>query len=244
METKTVERTVSSGVQQAIQRGIVAGLPIVFGYVPIAITYGVLAKQAGLSLLEITSMSVLVFAGAAQFVAVSMMNAGALFAEIVLATFILNLRHFVMSFSIMERLRLAPLKWKVPISLGLTDETFSVASLNSSEARQKEGMWFYGTMIIISYLAWIVGSFAGGVLGEVIPDALSQSMGIALYAMFIALLVPSVKAEWRIGMIALLAMIINVAAYQLTSNQGWSIVIATIGAGASGIWLLPEEDAS
>ncbi|KGP71329.1 AzlC family ABC transporter permease [Pontibacillus yanchengensis] len=243
MQTNTVHSVdQNTSAMYFVHRGAFAALPIVFGYLPIGITYGVLAKQAGLSLTEITLMSVFVFAGAAQFVAVSMMNAGALFVEIVLATFVLNLRHFVMSFSIMNRLRSASLKWKIPISLGLTDETFSVASLYPKEGQKKGGMWFYASMILVSYFAWILGSLAGGLLGEVIPDALSQSMGIALYAMFIALLIPSVRNEWRIGLIAVLSMMLNYIAYKITGNQGWSIVLATILAGASGIWLLPQEE--
>src|SRR5699024_1056757 len=107
------------------------GIPIMLGYLPIAITYGVLAKQTGLSLLEITMMSIFVFAGASQFMAVNMIGVGAGIMEIVTATFVLNFRHFVMSLSLMNRMRHINISKKAPISLGLTDETFAVSALNS-----------------------------------------------------------------------------------------------------------------
>src|SRR5699024_10125450 len=127
-----------------------------------------------------------------------------------------------------------------PLALGLTDETFAVGSLHTEESEEKHGGIFYAALFIFAYLSWVVGSFVGGLLGEVIPDQLSQSMGIALYALFIGLFIPSVKQELRLGMIAIIAMLINLLCSQFFSS-GWSIVIATIVGGAAGILLLEEE---
>ncbi|MFC4024552.1 AzlC family ABC transporter permease [Oceanobacillus longus] len=226
-----------------IKKGIFTGLPIMLGYLPVAITYGVLAKQAGMSLTELTLMSVLVFAGASQFMAVNMIAVGTGAVEIIIATFVLNFRHFVMSLSFMNQLRNFSLKWKIPLSFGLTDESFAVSSVNKDEAKMEKGALFYGTIIIIAYVSWIFGSFLGGVLGDVIPDRLSQSMGIALYAMFIGLLLPSVKKDKRIAVIALFAMLINALCIQLGMSTGWAIVVGTIIGGMSGIYLLKEEPA-
>ncbi|MFD1037633.1 AzlC family ABC transporter permease [Virgibacillus byunsanensis] len=223
-----------------IRKGIAAGFPIMLGYMPIAITFGVLAKQAGMSLIELTSMSVLVFAGASQFMGANMIAVGAGAIEIIVATFVLNFRHFVMSLSFMNRLRGIGLNWKVPLSLGLTDETFAVSSLHTEEAKMEKGPLFYTALILTAYSSWIVGSFLGGVLGEVIPEILSQSMGIALYAMFIGLLVPSVKKEIRVGLIAIIAMLINLLCSQVMSD-GWAIVLGTVLGGLSGIYLLKED---
>ncbi|MBB6454639.1 4-azaleucine resistance transporter AzlC [Salirhabdus euzebyi] len=226
---------------EAIRAGAVAGFPIFLGYLPIAITYGVLAVQSGLSILQLTLMSVLVFAGASQFMGAKMIGTGAAAIEIVIATFVLNFRHFVMSLSFMNKARPLPLKWKIPLSLGLTDETFAVSSLHGEEAKKEKGKLFYATLIIFAYSSWVGGSFLGGVLGEVIPERLSQSMGIALYAMFIGLLVPSVKKEWRVGLIALISMLLNFAFVHLHISEGWAIVLATIIGGSFGIFLLKEE---
>lgn len=242
VNSQTIERS-NNGARYALKKGAIAGLPIMFGYMPIAITYGVLASEAGLNLFEITMMSVLVFAGASQFVATNMILTGVGAIEIILATFVLNFRHFVMSFSFMNQVRSLSLKWKIPMSLGLTDETFAVGSLHKKEAREPHGALFYAAMILVSYASWIGGSFLGGVLGEVIPAALSQSMVVALYAMFIALLVPSVRKEWRIGIIAVISMGVNYALSSLGVSDGWAIVTATLVGGASGIGLLKEEEA-
>lgn len=226
--------------RQMIQRGMAVGFPIIIGYFPIAVTYGVLAKQAGMTITELTAMSVLVYAGASQFMAANMIAVGAGALEIIIATFVLNFRHFVMSLSFMNRLRHIGLNWKAPLSLGLTDETFAVSSVNTEESKKENGILFYTTLFILAYLSWVSGSFLGGVLGEIIPSQFSQSMGIALYAMFIGLLIPSVKKEAKVGMIAILAMLINLICSQFMSD-GWAIVIGTILGGASGIYLLRED---
>ncbi|HLR09622.1 MAG TPA: AzlC family ABC transporter permease [Bacillota bacterium] len=224
-----------------IKRGVLAGIPIMLGYLPIAIAYGVLARQTGLSLAELTLMSVLVFAGASQFMGVNMIGVGAGAIEIVVATFVLNFRHFIMSMSFMNQLKDIRLNWKIPLSLGLTDETFAVSSLHTKEAKMEKGVLFYTALFITAWLAWILGSLLGGVLGDVIPEKLSQSMGIALYAMFIGLLVPSVKKELKVGLIAVCAMLLN-SLFSLFASDGWAIVLGTVLGGSLGIVLLKEDE--
>src|SRR5699024_806990 len=216
-------------------------LPIMIGYLPIALTYGVLAKQAGMSLLELTLMSVMVYAGASQFMGANMIAVGAGAVEIIIATFVLNFRHFVMSLSFMNHMRDFSIKQKLPLSLGLTDESFAVSALHTKEVEHKHGSYFYMALFLTAYISWITGSFIGGVLGEIIPEQLSQSMGIALYAMFIGLLIPSVKKEWKVGLIAIIAMLINSIASQFVSS-GWAIVLGTVFGGLSGVYLLKEKE--
>ncbi|PAV29328.1 branched-chain amino acid transporter AzlC [Virgibacillus profundi] len=241
MAVDTAENKGRSESIHMVRKGIATGFPIMLGYLPIAITYGVLAKQSGMTLTELTLMSVMVFAGASQFMGANMIAVGAGAIEIIIATFVLNFRHFVMSLSFMNRLRSIGLNWKAPLSLGLTDETFAVSALHPKEAKMEKGALFYTALILTAYFSWIFGSFLGGILGEVIPERLSQSMGIALYAMFIGLLVPSVKKELKVGLIAIIAMLINTLCIQLGMSTGWAIVLGTILGGASGIYLLKEE---
>ncbi|GEL76918.1 AzlC family ABC transporter permease [Tenuibacillus multivorans] len=234
--------------QTAIKKGLVAGFPIFLGYLPIAIAYGVLAKESGLSTMETTMMSVLVFAGASQLMAAGLFASGAMFVEIVIATFVLNFRHFIMSMSFMNKAKDFPVRWKFLLSLGLTDETFAVSSLHGGKAKHKYGTLFYLALILFAYIGWILGSLAGALLGDIIPTAISQSMGIALYAMFIGLLAPSVKKEWRIGIIAAFSMLINYILYEplgfKDQQEGWAIVISTIIGSLLGIFLLKEDDES
>lgn len=225
-----------------IKRGFTVALPIMLGYLPVAITYGVLAKQAGLSMFELAAMSAFVYAGAAQFMGVNMIILGSSALEIVIATFVLNFRHFVMGLSFMNQLRRFSLRWKIPLSLGLTDESFAVSAVHKDEAKEGKGIYFYATIIILAYLSWFFGSILGGVLGEIIPETLSQSMGIALYAMFIALLIPSVKQNHRVGYIAIIAMLVNTICMQFGMSTGWAIVVGTVVGGASGIYFLRGEN--
>jgi len=236
---QTIEKKVSS---MMIKRGLAAGFPLVLSYVPVAIAFGVVAKQSGMTIFEISMMSVLIYAGAAQFMGVNMLNVGSGFLEIVIATFVLNFRHFIMSFSFMNRLRHIKLAEKAPLTLLLTDETFAVSAIHKEEAEKEKGILFYTALILSAYGAWIAGTIAGALLGDVIPEKLSESMGIALYAMFIGLLVPPVKKEIRIGLIALFAMVLNSIFSQIVSS-GWAIVLGTVIGGASGIFLFKEEDA-
>ncbi|MCZ0702060.1 4-azaleucine resistance transporter AzlC [Natronobacillus azotifigens] len=238
MNTLEVEE---SGIAQTkkiqLKQGIMSGFPIMLGYFPIAITYGVLAAQSGLTLLELTGMSIFVYAGAAQFMGTNMLEIGAGAMEIIIATFVLNFRHFVMSLSFMNRARSFPLRWKFPISLLLTDESFSVASVKTEQTRQPNGSYFYLGMFMTAYLSWIIGSVFGGILGDIMPDSISQSLGIALYAMFIALLVPSVKIKYRYGLIAGIAMVFNYL-FSFYLDEGWSIVVSTLLASFIGIFVI------
>ncbi|GEN53021.1 AzlC family ABC transporter permease [Halobacillus faecis] len=242
MEPQAIRTTASSTRIHMIKKGMIAGFPIMLGYLPIALTYGVLASRTGMTNLELTLMSVLVFAGAAQFLAVGMIAAGTGIIEIIIATFVLNFRHFVMSLSFVNRLKDVALKVKLPLSLGLTDETFTMSALYKDEAREKYGGFFYASLILTAYLSWVGGSYLGGVLGDVIPARLSDSMGVALYAMFIGLLIPSVKKNFKIAGIAVLAMLINFICQTLGMSQGWSIVMGTVLAAFSGVWILEDEE--
>ncbi|GEM01262.1 4-azaleucine resistance probable transporter AzlC [Halolactibacillus halophilus] len=224
--------------QQPVVDGLITATPIMIGYLPIALAYGVLANQAGLGLFQLTSMSALVFGGASQFMVLNMMLAQATYIELVLATFVLNFRHFIMSLSMSHRLRQHPLKEKVFLGSLTTDESFSVLSVLNKP--KQTPVSFYLTLHIAGYVAWVMGSLLGGVIGTFIPETLGKSFGISLYAMFIALLLPSVKKEWRYGVIALLAMFFNYVLMPVTSI-GIRIVLATLLASFIGVLMKKKE---
>lgn len=243
MKEEAVVQTQQS-IGTAFKQGSVAGMPIFLGYMPIAIAYGVLASHSGLTIFETTMMSVLVFAGAAQFMAANMIAQGALFLQIVVATFVLNFRHFIMSMSFMNQLKHYSVPWKFGLSLGLTDETFAVSALHKKEAHKENSKFFYLALILTAYFSWVAGSFAGALLGEIIPKQLSDSMGIALYAMFIGLLAPSVKKEWRIGVVAVVSMLLNYMFSEFVGLEtGWAIVLATVVGSLIAIPMMEEDDA-
>src|SRR5262245_59832649 len=112
--------------QQFYIRGLRDSLPMVVGVVPFGIIYGTLASAAGVSLWKAIGMSLLVYAGSAQFIAISLLGAGAGAVVILLTTLIVNLRHVLYSATLQPYVTHLPQRWRLPLAFLLTDETFAV----------------------------------------------------------------------------------------------------------------------
>ncbi|GAB7388773.1 AzlC family ABC transporter permease [Bacillaceae bacterium] len=243
MQLGSQELTSSAGTGRSVfLQGVKAGIPVAIGYIPTAITFGLLAKAAGVPALITVMMSFFIYAGASQFVGVNLLTVGAAFSEIVLTTFILNLRHFLMTASLSQRIRRGTAKkWLALIAYGVTDETFSIASLRPE--KQLEPAFVCG-LNLIAFTAWNVGTWAGVFLASGLPESLQASMGIALYAMFIGLLVPSIKKARPVLVVSSLAALINSALHWVPwfsgLSAGWGIMIATILAAAAGAVFFPK----
>lgn len=217
-----------------------SAVPIVIGYIPIAIAFGVIARQSGLSFAETVMMSMMVFAGASQFMAVQMATAGALGMEIIFATLVLNFRHFVMSLSLMDRLKHVPPWARGALAFGITDETFAVASMDEKGGNGRIHPLYLAGLIAVAYGSWVFGTVIGVLFAKAIPRAISDSMNIALYAMFIALLIPAVRKRWWAGAVALIGMALN-ALFGLFLSGGWATVLATVAAAGCGAYLMPKD---
>ncbi len=223
-------------------QGIKAGLPIALGYFPIAIAFGALAVQAQLSWIEATLMSVIVFAGASQFVGVSMLLAGAGAAQIITTTLFLNMRHLIMSLTVNDQMRHFPQSWKNLLSFGITDETFALLTLGGTgESQGKEWTPYYVAGLMgTAYLGWVSGTAVGGLGASFIPPEITTAMTVGLYGLFIGLLVPPARKFLSYGVIALVSMILNTT-LGLFLDSGWAIVLATVLAAGLGIVLVKEE---
>jgi 4-azaleucine resistance transporter AzlC len=226
--------------REAIRWGLSNGLPVALGYLPVALTFGILARQAGLSVAELTGMSAWVYAGASQFLAVKMIASGVGFFEIVLATLILNFRHFLMSTVLARKIEVSKPK-AAALSYWVTDETFVVASVHASP----EGLnaLSFATMAMTAYLSWLTGSFVGGMFADLIPVRIVDGMGIGLYALFIALLVPSARRHWQFALVAAISALTAWGLSRLTPglSEGWALIAATLGVSALGT-LLPDVE--
>jgi 4-azaleucine resistance transporter AzlC len=234
LRTRRVER------REAIRWGLSNGLPIALGYLPVALTFGILGRQAGLTVGAVTGMSAWVYAGASQFLAVKMIASGLGSVQIILATLILNFRHFLMSTVLSRRIE-GSKRGTALLSYWVTDETFVVATVHA----RPEGLSATGffVMAIMAYLAWVSGGFLGGVFAELIPVRIVDGMGIGLYALFIALLVPSARKHWQF---ALVAAATALCAWGLSClapglSEGWTLIVATLGVSAAGT-LLPDVE--
>jgi 4-azaleucine resistance transporter AzlC len=207
------------------KKGIQAGISIGIGYFPIALTFGLLAKSSGLTIYETVLMSLIVFAGASQYISLSLITFGTGIFEIILTTFIVNIRHFLMSTSLNEKCEDDHIINKLLYSFGITDETFSVVS--TKEGTATSGFIF--GVISISYLSWVFFSGVGHLIGASLPKTLQESMGVALYAMFIGLLVPTMKKSLKVIFLASLAAVFNsIFTIGHIMAQGWAIVSATL----------------
>jgi 4-azaleucine resistance transporter AzlC len=225
--------------REEFAQGVTRGIPIAVGYLPIAMAFGVLAREAHLSTHEAVLMSGLVFAGASQFMAASMVLAGAGGVQIILATLFVNLRHLIMSMAVHDRLCEANAGWRALVSFGITDETFALLTLANSAEQARVTPYFSSGLMGIAYLGWVLGTAVGALGARYIPPQVSTAMTMGLYAMFIGLLTPHVRQSLRIGLIAGLSMILNTALGTVWT-PGWSIVWATIGGASLGV-LLKEE---
>lgn len=218
--------TVIAKKQSHFKNGLQDGISIGIGYLPIALMFGLLAKSTGLSLGETVLMSILVYAGASQYIALNLIALGTSPAAIVITTFIVNIRHFLMTASLNEKTDKDHPLIKAIYAFGITDETFSVAA--TKEGRVKTP-YIFG-LTLVAYGSWVINSGIGYYVGERFPEVLKESMAIALYAMFIGLLVPSLKRQRKIVVLAGFAAILNsLFTYILPPDwSGWAIVSATL----------------
>ena len=215
-----------------LSQGAAAAWPICLGYMPIGLAFGVLAQKAGLTPLEIGLMSVIVFAGSSQFIAVSMLAAGASIVSIVATTFIVNLRHFLMSSALAVYLKNAGSKKLSFFAYGVTDESFAI-----NLARFRDEHWDLDSALATNFTAnftWIITTMIGGIGGQFIP---AHAFGIdyALIAMFICLLVFQIRGFLYV-IVAVIAGIMALFLSMLIPGNSY-IVIASMAAAAIGVVL-------
>ncbi|MFO7812253.1 MAG: AzlC family ABC transporter permease [Pelovirga sp.] len=170
----------------SIKSAIYAAWPICLGYFPIGLALGVLAQQASIPWWAMAIMSVLVFAGSAQFICVAMIAAGSSMGAIIGTTFIVNLRHVLMSSALAVYLHGVKRSFLALFAYGITDESFAV-----NMARFRAGNWTRIQALIVNHLAnsvWILATVSGVLIGQLVPAG-AFGIDYALVAMFICLLV-------------------------------------------------------
>jgi 4-azaleucine resistance transporter AzlC len=213
-----------------ISEGLMAAWPICLGYVPIGLAFGVLAQKAGLGLLEIGAMSIFVFAGSSQFIAVSMLAGGAAIASIIITTFMVNLRHLLMSSALAVFLRGVGRGRLSLYAYGVTDESFAV-----NYARFTKGHWNINRGLIVNHTAnmtWIISTIVGGFGGQFIP---AGALGIdyALVAMFICLLVFQLRG--RKYLITAIIAGVSAVIFSLVIPGNAYIILGSIVAATLGV---------
>lgn len=231
----------NSHIRKQIQDGMISAIPIMFGYFPVAIAFGLLAKTVGVSFFDSILFSVLVFAGASQFMALDLIKAGLLMGDIILATFLLNLRHMMMSASLSQRITENRKTMLLFIAFGVTDETFAVSSVKEGELTTT----FLLTLQGLAYSAWVSGTVVGYLVGAILPSMIQNSLGIGLYAMFAAILTPKIKHSSKVLILAGISAIIYLLIdFSNIIPEGWYLVVTILISSIIGAFIFTDEEVS
>lgn len=218
--------------------GMHSAVPVILGFVPVGIAYAIMARQAGFSVGQTCGMSLAVFAGASQMMAVGMYVQGASIFAMILATFILNLRHLIMSTCVVNRMRKDGSGIKLLAAFGVTDESFAIFT---TEKEEKCTTWFFLGLITVTYTSWNAGTFIGAVASDFLPEIITASLGIALYAMFIGILIPNLTNNWKLSVLVLLTAVCNSVLTCLIPSS-WALIISTLVCAFAGIFFVELND--
>lgn len=216
-----------------IRRGFADALPIIIGYIPMGAAYGILARQSGLGLFPTVFMSLVVFAGASQFIAVGLLTGGATAFEVVATTLFVNLRHMLMSASLSPHYKETPRKIIPFVAWGVTDETFAISSRRypAGEADYHYGLALHYT----AYVSWLSGTVMGALAGALVPPALQSSLEFSLYAMFAGLVVLQVTDRLHLAVAVAAAVFCGI--FSTFMGGTWHIITAAVLGATIGLIL-------
>lgn len=226
---------------QYFKHGFKNGIPIFLGYVAVSFTFGITAKSGGIDSWAAVLMSALNFTSAGQFAALDIITSGASYMEMALTQLIINLRYSLMSSSISQRMsERMPAFHRFIISFGMTDEIFGVDS--SYTETNIPPAFCYGVMAS-AQPGWVLGTLLGVISGSLLPPRILSALGIALYGMFIAIIVPPARKNRVLGGIILLSMVASlvftVAPVLREISSGFRIIILTVAIASAAAWLFP-----
>ncbi|MGN1182696.1 MAG: AzlC family ABC transporter permease [Faecalibacillus sp.] len=224
-------------------KGCKKGLPIALGYFPVAFSFGVLVVSSGLPLGLATLISLTNLTSSGQFAGISLMLAQASYLEVALTLLMINARYFLMSLSLSQKIdqKMNTIQ-RMIISFGITDETFSVASIEKGTLSFR----FLAGFILIPIIGWTSGTLVGETLMNVLPVAIQNAMGIALYGMFLAIIVPASAKSKPILEVVLVSAFLAIIFYYVPLFQclssGLKLILATLTGAIYGAWKYPHKE--
>ena len=230
-------------IHNKIQRGIRDGIPIAVGYFSVSFTFGMMAVQSGISPFHAVLISLLNLTSAGQFAGLTVIVSNASLMEMALTQLVVNIRYALMSVSLSQKLDdSVKMRSRLLIAYGNTDEIFAVASSKPGTGGAK---YLYG-LILLPVLGWVGGTLAGAVASTLLPGTVISALGVALYGMFIAIVVPPAKEHKEVRTVVLIALLLSCAFYYLPVlrqvSSGFMIIICTVAAAAVGAVLFPLKE--
>lgn len=216
-------------------KGIRHGLPVCFGYFSVSMAFGITAVLEGMPVWAVIIISLLNLTSAGQFAGTNILIAHGTMAELALSSFIINIRYFLMSLSVSQKIdKKVSLPERFAISFGITDEIFAISVQQNKSLTSK----YMAGLILTPVLGWVGGTAVGALATSFMPEILSQSMGIALYAMFIAIVMPPARADKNVMTAVVFSVILSLMFSYIPVlkliGSGWVIIIITVV--ISSIW--------
>ncbi len=224
------------------RKGLLHGIPIALGYLSVSFGFGIMAVQKGLSVLEAVMISVTNLTSAGQAAGVEIIAAAGTVFEMILTQLIINIRYSLMGISLSQKLdKSFTTPHRLAASFGITDEIFAVSS---AQIHPVTPAYMYG-LILISFLGWGTGTLLGAAAGEILPAMITEAMGIVLYGMFIAIIIPPSRKEKSILLVVAIAAVISILfKYVFTAiSGGFAVIISACVAAAAGALLFPVKEA-
>ena len=230
-------------VHNKIQNGLKDGVPICVGYFSVSFTFGMMAVQSGISPFHAVLISLLNLTSAGQFAGLTVIVSNASLMEMALTQLVVNIRYALMSVSLSQKLDdSVKMRSRLLIAYGNTDEIFAMASSKPGTVGAK---YLYG-LILLPVLGWVGGTLAGAVASTLLPGTVISALGVALYGMFIAIVVPPAKEHKEVRTVVLIALLLSCAFYYLPVlrqiSSGFMIIICTVAAAAVGAVLFPLKE--
>lgn len=229
--------------KQEFSQGIKDGFPICLGYFSVSMAFGLTAVLSGLPIWSAIVMSLTNLTSAGQFAGTNILIENGTFIELTITTLIINIRYFLMSLSVSQKVDCnLSIKERLAISFGITDEVFAV----SMQRNTSLSFAYMAGLIITPVLGWTAGTTVGAVASQFMPKILSNAMGIALYGMFIAIIIPPASENKNVTFAIILSIIASLAFTNIpflsNISPGWSVIIITILVSAIAATIFPVRE--
>lgn len=223
-------------------KGIQDGVPIGIGYFAVSFSFGI-AGSGALSWALLTLISMLNLTSAGQFAGLQIIEAAGTFFEMAIATFFINLRYSLMAISLSQKVDSSFGTFKrMLLSTGITDEIYAVAMAQKGRI---PASYFLG-LTVLPYVGWSLGTFVGAFSGNILPQVLTNAFGVALYGMFVAIVVPKMKQHratfWAVGVAIGFSLAFRYLPLLSGVSVGFSIILSAIGASLVAALLFPIEE--
>lgn len=225
------------------KQGIKDSIPIAAGYFSVSFSFGILALSGGLSVFQAVLTSFTNLTSAGQFAGLKIMLAGGTILEMILTQLIINLRYALMSLSLSQKLAPDVKIWqRLIMAFGNTDEIFAVAVSHGKELTLR----YMVGLELLPLLGWSAGTAAGALACDLLPVSLSSALSVALYGMFIAIVVHVAEKSRPVMIVTLIALLMSSVLYYVPAfskvSAGIAIIICTVGASALGAAFFPVKE--